>query len=88
MVGSYLLHINLRSGRGGIGPGHRSTSARAGHDPEDHGENSHDNGNGESHGAPLLGPPPPLPPPLTLVKMMVEMLVARRVTAHALEMMA
>jgi hypothetical protein len=73
MVGSYLLQINLRSGHGCFGSSHRSTSA---------------NGNGESHGAPLLGPPPPLPPPLTLAEMMAEMLAARRETAHALEMMA
>jgi hypothetical protein len=88
MVGSYLLQINLRSGHGRFGSSHRSTSAGAGRDPEVHGENSRDNGNGESHGAPLLGPPPPLPPPLTLAEMMAEMLAARRETAHALEMMA
>jgi hypothetical protein len=55
MVGSYLLQMNLRFGRGGIGSGHRSTSARAGHDPVDHGENGHDNGNREGpHSWPLL----------------------------------
>jgi hypothetical protein len=64
MVGSYLLQINLRSGRGGIGSSHGSTSVGAGRDPVDHGENGHDNANGESHEAPLLAPPPsPLPPP-------------------------
>jgi hypothetical protein len=29
----------------------------------DHGENGRDNGNRESHEAPLLAPPPPPPPP-------------------------
>ena len=75
--------MNLRSGRG-------STSARTGHGlGEDQGENGRgdDNGNanGESHEAPLLGPPSPLPPsPMTHAKMMV----ARRELARALEMLA
>jgi hypothetical protein len=84
MVGSYLLQMNLRSGHGGIGSGHGSTSAGAGRDPENHVDNGHDNANGESHGALLLGPPPPLTPPMTLV----EMLAARRDTARALKMIA
>ena len=61
---------------------------------EDQGENGRgeDNGNvnGESHEAPLLGPPPPPPPlpPMTHAKMMAEMLAARRESARALEMLA
>jgi hypothetical protein len=78
MVGSYLLQMNLRSGRGGIGSDHGSTSARAGHDPMDHGENGRDNANGESQEAPLLAlvPPPPPPPLMTPTEMMVEVLAA------------
>jgi hypothetical protein len=51
MVGSYLLQMDLRSCRVGVGSGHGSTSARAGHDSEGHGENGHENANGESHDA-------------------------------------
>jgi hypothetical protein len=91
MVGSYLLQMNLRSNHEGIRSGHESTSARAGRDPMDHGENGRDNANGESHEAPLLAPlppPPPPPPSMTPTKMMVEVLAARRETVNALEMMA
>jgi hypothetical protein len=91
MVGSYLLQMNLRSGRGVVGSGHGSTSARAGHDPEGHGENGRNNANRESHDAPRLAPlpPPPPPPPLmTLAEMMAEMLATCCETAHALELMA
>jgi hypothetical protein len=91
MVGSYLLQMNLRSGREGVGSGHGSTSAGAGRDPVDHGENGRDNANEESHEAPLLAPLPPPPPPLPLMtptEMMAEVLAARRETDHALEMMA
>ena len=70
MVGSYLLQMNLRSGRG-------STSAGAGHGlGEGQGDSgwANEHGNGESHEAPLLAPPPPPPPPpMTHVEMMVEM---------------
>ena len=51
---------------------------------EDQGKNGHgddhDNANGESHEAPLLGPPPPSPPQplMTHAEMMAEMLTARR----------
>ena len=75
--------MNLRSGC-------RSTSARTGHGlGEDQGKydrgDDHGNANGESHEAPFLGPPLPPPPPLmTHAKMMV----ARRESAHALEMLA
>jgi hypothetical protein len=91
MVGSYLLQMNLRSSHGGVGSGHSSTSAEAGRDPMDNGENGHDNANGESHEALLLAPPPPPPPPLPLMtqaEMMAEVLAARREIACALEMMA
>ena len=65
--------MNLRFGRGstsagvahGLGEGH-GQSGRA-HEP-----------NGESHGAPLLAPPPPSPPSMTHAEMMVELLAARR----------
>jgi hypothetical protein len=79
MVGSYLLQMNLRSDRGGIGSSHGSTSTGVGCDPVDHGENDRDNGNRESHEAPLLAPPPPPPPSpplMTPAEMMVEMLAA------------
>ena len=54
------------------------------------GESGHgnENGNGESHEAPLLAPPSPLPPPMTHAEMMAEMLAARRESACALEMLA
>ena len=77
--------MNLRSGRG-------STSARAGHGlGEGQGEsgrgNEHDDG--ESHEAPLLAPPPLPPPPLmTHAEMMAEMLVARRESDRAMELLA
>ena len=80
--------MNLRSG-------YRSTSAGMGRGiSEDHGKNGHGddhgNANGESHEAPLLGPPPlpPPPPPMTHAKMMAEMLAAHRESAPALEMLA
>ena len=80
--------MNLRSGRG-------STIAGTGRGlGEDQGKNGrgddHDNANGESHEAPLLGlpPPPPPPPPMTHAEMMAEMLATRRELARALEMLA
>jgi hypothetical protein len=81
MVGSNLLQMNFRSGR-------ESTSAGKGHDLEGLGENGCNNANGESHGAPFLGPPPPPPPPLTHAEMMAEMLAARCESAHAMELLA
>ena len=63
MDSSYLLQMNLRSGRG-------STSGQ-GESGQAHGPN------GESHGAPLLAPPPPLPPPMTPAEIMAELLAAR-----------
>ena len=85
MDGSYLLQMNLRSGRG-------STNARAGHSlGEGQGESgwANEHGNGESHETPLLAPPPlPLPPLMTHVEMMVEMLAARRESARAMELLA
>jgi hypothetical protein len=85
MVGSYLLQMDLRSRRVGVGSSHRSTRARAGRDPEDHGKTGRENANGESHDAPRLGPPPPPPPlpPMTPA----EVLATRRETACALELM-
>ena len=73
--------MNLRSGWG-------STSAGADQGDNGRGEDI-GNTNGDSHEAPLLAPPPPpLPPPMTYVEMMAEMLVARRESAQALEMLA
>jgi hypothetical protein len=91
MVGSYLLQMNLRFGRGADGSGHGSTSAGVGHGQEGHGENGRENANGESQDAPRLAPlpPPPPPPPLmTQAEMMVELLASRRETARVLELMA
>jgi hypothetical protein len=85
MVGSHLLQMDLRSHRVGVLFGHGSTSARVGHDPEGHGENGHENANGESHDAPRLAPPPPPLPPsplMTLAEMMVEVLATCRETAR------
>jgi hypothetical protein len=85
MDGSYLLQMNLRSGRG-------STSAGAAHGL---GEGLSDSGqahehNKESHGAPLLAPPPPppLPPLMTHAEMMAELLAARWESARAIDIMA
>ena len=76
--------MNLRSDRG-------STSARAGHGL---GEGQRESGwgnehnNGGSHEVPLLAPPPLPPPPLmTHAEMMVEMLAAHRMSAHAMELL-
>ena len=85
MDGSYLLQMNLRSGRG-------STSAEVAHGiGEGHGDSgqAHEH-NGESHGAPLLAPlpPPPPPPPMTHAEMMAELLAARRESARAMDIMA
>ena len=80
MVGSYLLQMNLRSGRG-------STIVEAGHGPgEGQGESGRGNErcNGESHEAPLLAPPPPPPPSMTHE----EMLVAHCESARAMELLA
>jgi len=74
MDDSYLLQMNLRSGRG-------STSAGVAHSlGKGQGESgqAHEP-NGESHGAPLLAPPPPPPPPpMTHAEMMAELLAAHR----------
>ena len=85
MDGSYLLQMNLRSGRG-------STSAGAAHGlGEGQGESGRANEhNGESHEAPLLAPHPimPPPPPMTHTEMMAELMAARRESARAMELMA
>ena len=79
MDGSYLLQMNLRSRHG-------STSAGAAHGlGEGHDESgwAHEP-NGESHGAPLLAPPPPSPlPPMTHAEIMAKLLAARRESAAA-----
>ena len=84
MDGSYLLQMNLRSGRG-------STSAGAAHGlGEGQGESGRANERGgESHEAPLLAPPPPPPPPpMTHAEMMAELLAAHQESARAMEIMA
>ena len=84
MVGSYVLQMNLRFGRG-------STSVGASHGlGEGQGESGRANEHGgESHEAPLLAPPPLPPPPLkTHLEMMAEMMAARRESARAMELMA
>ena len=85
MDGSYILQMNLRSGRG-------STNAGAAHGL---GEGHDDSGqahkhNGENHGAPLLAPPSPPPPlpPMTHADMMIELLAAHRESARAMDIMA
>jgi hypothetical protein len=73
--------MNLRSD-------HRSSCAGAGRGlgkGQDESGQGNENGNEESHEAPLLGPPPP-PPSLLMTH--VEMLAARCELAHALEMPA
>ena len=84
MDSSYLLQMNLRSGRGstsagaahGLGEGHNESGR--GHEP-----------NGESHRAPLLAPPPPPPPPpMTHALMMAELMAAHWESARAMELMA
>ena len=88
MDGSYLLQMNLRSGR-------ESTSAGAAHGiGEGQGESgqANEHGSGGSQEAPLLAPhpfsPPPPPPPMTHVEMMAELMAACRELAHAMELMA
>ena len=83
MVGFYLLQMNLRFGCG-------STSAGAGLGlGKGQGESgwANDHGNGESHEAPLLAPLPP-PPLMTQAEMMVEMMVVRCESAHAMELLS
>ena len=88
MDGSYLLQMNLRSGRG-------STSARAGHSlGEGQGESgwANEHGNGESQEAPIQAshpfPPSPPPSPMAHAEMMVELMAARRELVRAMELMA
>ena len=48
-----------------------------------------ENGNRESHEAPLLAPPPlPSSPSMSYAEMMAKMLAARRESSRALEMLA
>ena len=80
--------MNLRSGRGSTSDG---TGRGLGEDQGKNGRgDDHGNANGESHGAPFLGPPPPPPPLLAMThaKMMAEILATRSESDHALEMLA
>ena len=86
MDGSYLLQMNLRSGRG-------STSAVTAHGlGEGHGESARaiEHGSGGSKEVPPLAPHPfpPPPPPLTYAEMMAELMAAHREPARAMELMA
>ena len=86
MDGSYLLQMNLMSGRG-------STSSRVAHGlGKGQGDNGRaiEHGNGESQEAPILAPHPflPPPPPMTHAEMMAEMMAARRKSARAMELLA
>jgi hypothetical protein len=83
MDGSYLLQMNLRSGRG-------STCAGAGHGlGEGQGESGWANEHGEeNHEAPLLAPPPPPPLLMTHVEMMAEMMAAHHESARVMELLA
>ena len=83
MDGSYLLQMNLRSGRG-------STSSRAAHGlGEGQGDSGRaiEHGNGGGQEVPPLAPHPfsplPPPPPMTLAEIMAELLAARRELAAA-----
>ena len=77
MVGSSLLQMNLRSGRG-------STSSGAAN--EGHGDSARaverDN-EGAREVPPLVPHPFPPPPPLSAAEVMVELLAARRESAAA-----
>ena len=84
MVGSYLfsdeLEVRSREHQCRSGPWPWRRLGESGR--------SNENGNGESHEAPLLAPPLPPPPPMTHAEMMAEMLAARRESSRALEMLA
>ena len=92
MVGSSLLQMNLRSGRGSTSSGAAS---------EGHGDSARafERGDEGAREVPPLVPhpfpPPPPPSPLSPVEVMVELLAARQEsaaarqdTAHAMEIMA
>ena len=85
MDGSYLLQMNLRSGR-------ESTSSGAAHEGQgDSGRAiEHDSGGGQEVPplAPHPFPPPPPPLPMTPTEMMAELMAARRETARAMDIMA
>ena len=80
MDGSYLLQMNLRSGR-------ESTSSGAAHEGQgDSGRAiKHDSGGGREVPplAPHPFPPPPPPPPMTPAEIMAELLAAHQESAAA-----
>ena len=80
MNGPYLLHMNLRSGRG-------STSSRAANEGQGDSARAFERGNGGGQEVPPLAPhpfpPPPPPPPMTPAEIMAELLAARRESATA-----
>ena len=92
MVGSSLLQMNLRSGRGSTSSG----AANEGHGDSARAFERDDEGAREV--PPLVPhpfPPPPPPPPLSAAEVMVELLAARQEsaaarqeTARAMEIMA
>ena len=88
MDGSYLLQMNLMSGRG-------STSSRAAHGlGKGQGDNGRaiEHGSGGSQEAPLLSPHPfplpPPPPPMTHAEMMAELMAAHRESAHDMDLLS
>jgi len=78
--GSYLLQMNLRSGRG-------STSSGVANEGQgDSGQAVERGIGGGQEAAPLVPhpfPPPPPPPPMTPVEIIAELLAARRESAAA-----
>ena len=80
MVGSSLLQMNLRSGRGSTSSG----VANKGHGDS---ARAFERGNEGAQEVPPLVPhpfpPPPPPPPMSAVEIMVELLAARRESAAA-----
>ena len=92
MDGSYLLRMNLRSGRG-------STSSGVANEGQGDSGRAIEHGSGGGQGVPPLVPhpfpPPPPPPPMTPAEIMAELLAAcwesaaaRQETAHAMDIMA
>ena len=80
MDGSYLLQMNLRSGR-------RSTSSGVSHEGQGDSDRALEHGSGGGQEVPPLTPhpfpPPPPPPPMTPTEIMAELLAAHRESAAA-----
>ena len=80
MDGSYLLQMNLRSGRG-------STSSRVAHEGQGDSDRAVERDSRGGQEVPPLVPhpflPPPPPPPMTPTEIMAELLAAHRESAAA-----